>query len=150
MCVCACRHHSRRALITGLEPLEMWPRQGGRAWITRALKATLRDVDFILRAGKIHWNSLSTRVTQSDMMVVSMSSSVQQTFMKHVLCFRHCARSRGQKSPWRSPCPTKAHGFHCAWGPATFWSLGSKAHPSIPQYIPRSAEATLSGAAVTW
>lgn len=68
------------------------PRQGGRAWITRALKATLRGVDFILRVGKIHWNILSTRVTQSDVMVVSMSSSVQQIFTKHVLCFWHCAR----------------------------------------------------------
>ena len=51
-------------------------RQGGRGQIMRALKATLRNADFILRVIKIHWNVLSKRVIQSDMVVVSFSRSV--------------------------------------------------------------------------
>ena len=51
-------------------------RQGGRGQIMRALKATVRNADFILRVIKIHCNVQSKRVIQSDMVVVSFSRSV--------------------------------------------------------------------------
>lgn len=102
--------------------------QGGRGQITRAFKAMLRDADFILRVVKIHWNVLSKRVIQSDTVVVSFSRS----FGKY-LGSTCCVSGTVLDSPWRGPCPIKAHGSLYALGPARFLSIGSKARSSIPQ-----------------
>ena len=67
VCVCVCERERAARDVAG---------QGGRGQIMTALEATLRNVDFVLRVVKIHWNVLSKRVTQSDMVVVSFSRSV--------------------------------------------------------------------------